>query len=80
LDAAITTARNIKRKLVIANENKQVYALKDQIAQLSNQVNALAREESQRISTFNPLEGNSAKKGLLCFNYQNEGYIVRECN
>ena len=46
LDAAITTVRNIKGGLVMANESKQVYTLEDQIAQLSKQVNALAREGS----------------------------------
>jgi len=37
--------RNVKEGLVIANESKQVYTLKDQIAQLNEQVNALARGE-----------------------------------
>ena len=35
LDTAITTVRNVKEGLVIANESKQVYILKDQIVQLS---------------------------------------------
>src|SRR6266542_2714571 len=50
LDTAITTVRNIEKGLVIANKSKQVYALEDQIAQLSKQVNTLARgdfKESQ---------------------------------
>jgi len=76
LDATITTARNIKEGLVIANESKQVYTLKDQISQLSKQVNALAREGSQRIPTFNLVGGSDAKKGLLCFNCQNEEHIA----
>jgi len=76
LDTAITTARNVKGELVMANESKQVYALEDQIAQLSEQVNALARGRSQRISTFNPPEESGVKKKPLCFNCQNEGYMV----
>ncbi len=35
LDVAITTAQNVEGGLVMANESKQVYALEDQIAQLS---------------------------------------------
>jgi len=50
--------------------------LKDQIAQLSEQVNALAKGGSQRIPTFNSLKGNDAKKGSLCFNCQNKGHIA----
>ena len=46
LDAVITTARNVEGRLVMANESKQVYVLKDQIAQLSEQVNVLSKRES----------------------------------
>ena len=50
VDAAITTAKHVEKELKIANESKQVYILEDQIAQLSKQVNTLARgdfKESQ---------------------------------
>jgi len=43
LNNVITIAKNIKGGLVIANESKQIYALEDQIVQLNEQVNALAR-------------------------------------
>ncbi len=43
IDAAITTVKHVEEGLEIANKSKQVYALKNQIAQLSEQVNALAR-------------------------------------
>src|SRR6266498_2140961 len=72
LNDAITTARNIKGGLVMANESKQVYALEDQIAQLSEQVNALTRGGPQRIPMFSPAGGSGVKKGPLCFNCQNE--------
>ena len=80
LNDAITTARNVEGKLVMANESKQVYALEDQIAQLSEQVNALTQGGSQRIPMFSPAGGSSAKKGLLYFNCQNEGHMARKCN
>ena len=80
LNDAITTARNVEGGLVIANESKQVYALEDQIAQLSEQVNALARGGPQRIPTFSPPGGSGAKKGLLYLNCQNEGHMVQEYN
>ena len=32
LDEAIITARNVERELIMINESKQVYVLKDQIA------------------------------------------------
>ncbi len=46
LNTAITIIRNVKGGLVMANESKQVYVLEDQITQLNEQVNALARERS----------------------------------
>ncbi len=64
----------------MANESKQVYVLKDQIIQLNEQINVLAKGGSQRVLTFNPLGGNGVKKGPFCFNCQNEGHITRECN
>ncbi len=45
LDAAIITARNVKGGLVIVNKSKQVYALEDQIIQLSKQINVLAKRK-----------------------------------
>src|SRR6266542_1445796 len=75
LNDAITIARNVEGGLVIANESKQVYALEDQIAQLSEQVNALTREGPQRIPTFSLTGGSGAKKGPVCFNCQNEGHM-----
>ncbi len=68
LDTAITTVRNVKGKLVMINESKQVYTLEDQIAQLSKQVNVLARRRFQRILTFNPFKGSNTKKEPLYFN------------
>ncbi len=80
LDKAIMTIKNVEGGLVIANKSKQVYALEDQIVQLSEQVNALVRGRSQRIPTFSPSGESSVKKGSLCFNCQNEGHMARECN
>src|SRR6266540_4584603 len=77
LNDAITTARNVEEGLFMANESKQVYALENQIVQLSEQVNALAWGGPQRIPTFSPAGGSGVKKGPLCFNCQNEGHMAR---
>ncbi len=58
------------------NESKQVYVLKDQIVQLNEQVNVLARGGLQRIPMFNLTRESGAKKGPLCFNCQNEEHIA----
>ncbi len=76
LDAIISMNRNLEGGLMMANESKQVYALKDQIVQLSEQVNTLAKRELQRISTFSPLRGSGVKKEPLCFNCQNKGHMA----
>ena len=55
LDAAISMAKNVKRGLVMANESKQVYALKDQIVQLSKQVYALKDQIVQLSKQINAL-------------------------
>ena len=80
MNDTITTARNVEGGLVMTNKSKQVYVLEDQIAQLSEQMNALAWGGSQRIPTFSPVGGSDVKKRLLCFNCQNEGHMTRECN
>ena len=60
----------------MVNKSKQVYTLEDQIVQLSEQVNTLARGESQRILIFSLSGRSGAKKRLLYFNCQNEGHIA----
>ena len=60
--------------------------LEEKVAQLSEQISVMQGQPA-KISTYQPSQKkqqwqakSEAKQGFICFNCQNEGHMVKDCN